>query len=117
MVRAQNNNNSVKDSGAVQKASVVVYHLPVFPPSHFLILTLCINTSIECEIIKFFLKEVSYVHQVLQLFDEKYSKNIIIIDFCGGKAEFSVAISQVDHSEIIPICWFSAQEKYLLLTK
>ncbi len=34
--------------------------------------------------------------------------------FCGGKAEFSVAIIQVDHSEIIPICWFSAQEKYLL---
>ncbi len=32
--------------------------------------------------------------------------------FCDGKAEFSVSH---DPSEIIPICWFGAQERLLII--
>ncbi len=34
---------------------------------------------------------------------------------CDGKAEFSAAITAVSHiSEIILICWFGAQELFLI---
>ncbi len=43
-----------------------------------------------------------------------------MIFFCVGKAEFSTGITPVslvshDPSEIIPVCWFGAQEDFILL--
>ncbi len=82
-----------------------------------------------------FLKEVSYVHQHLHLFDDKRSKNSKIVKYyyslksilyfnlflnvlylCEGKVEFSAALLQSsvsrDPSEINLICWFASQETF-----
>ncbi len=79
-----------------------------------------------------FLKEVSYVHQHLHLFDKKRSKNSKIVKYyyslksilyfnlfgnilylCEGKVEFSAALLQSrDPSEINLISWFAPQETF-----